>query len=81
VCRLAKMFPTGDWSSAMQRRHFRSVLSFPDQLSQEAERLRAEAERLPQGMERRELERKARQVKSAAHMDAWLRSPGLQPPK
>jgi len=76
-----KMFPMGDWSSAMQRRHFRSVLSFPDQLSQEAERLRAEAERLPQGMERRELERKARQVKSAAHMDAWLRSPGLQPPK
>jgi hypothetical protein len=57
------------------------LLSFPDQLSQEAERLRAEAERLPQGMERRELERKARQVKSAAHMDAWLRSPGLQPPK
>ena len=65
----------------MQRRHFRNVLSFPDQLSQEAERLRAEAERLPWGTERRELERKARQAETAAQLDEWLKSPGLLPPK
>jgi hypothetical protein len=65
----------------MQRRHFRNVLSFPDQLGQEAEGLRAEAERLPPGIERRELERKARQAETAAHVEEWLKSPGLQPPK
>ena len=46
----------------MQQGDFRNVLSSPDQLSQEAERLRAEAERLPWGTERRKLERKARQA-------------------
>jgi hypothetical protein len=65
----------------MQRRHFRNELSFPDQLSQEAQRLRAEAERLPWGTERRELERKARQAETAAHLDEWLKSPGLLPPE
>jgi hypothetical protein len=65
----------------MQRRHFKHVLSFPDRLTQEAERSRAEAEKLPPGIERHELERKARQAETAAHMDEWLKSPGLQPPK
>ena len=64
----------------MQRRHFTNVLSFPHRLTQEAERLRAEAEKLPHGIERHELERKARQAETAAHIDEWLRSPGLQPP-
>jgi hypothetical protein len=65
----------------MQRRHFKDVLSFPDRLTQEAERLRAAAEQLPPGIERHELERKARQTETAAHMDEWLKSPGLQPPR
>ena len=65
----------------MQRRRFKHVLSFPDRLNQEAERLHAEAERLPPGIERHELERKARQAETAAHLDEWLKSPGLQPPK
>jgi hypothetical protein len=66
---------------AMQRRHFTNVLSFPDRLAQEAERLRAEAEKLPPSTERHDLERKARQAETAAHIDEWLRSSGLQPPK
>jgi hypothetical protein len=65
----------------VQRRRFKNVLSFPDRLAQEAERLRAEAEKLPLGTERQELERKARQTKTAAHIDEWLKSPGLQPPR
>jgi hypothetical protein len=66
----------------MQRRKFKNVLSFPDRLSQEADRWRSEAEKLPPGStERAALERKARQAETAAHMDDWLRSPGLQPPK
>jgi hypothetical protein len=39
-------------SSAMQRRRFKHVLPFLDNLTQEAERLRAEAEKLPPGTER-----------------------------
>ena len=59
----------------MQRRRFKHVMSFPDDLTEEAERLRAEAEKLPPGMERHDLERKARQA------DEWLKSPGLRPPE
>jgi hypothetical protein len=70
-----------EWSSAMQLRRFKQVISFPDDLTQEAKRLRAEAEKLPLGMERHDLERKARQAETAAHVDEWLKSPGLQPPK
>jgi hypothetical protein len=65
----------------MQLRRFKQVISFPDDLAQEAERLRAEAENLPPGTERHDLERKARQAETAAHVDEWLKSPGLQPPK
>jgi hypothetical protein len=65
----------------MQRRRFKNVLSFPDGVPQEAERLRAEAERLPRGPQRHDLERKARQAETAAHIDEWLKSPGLRPPE
>jgi len=57
------------------------TLSFPDPLSQEAERLRAEADKLPPGETRDLLLRKARQADTATHVDDWLNSPGLQPPK
>ena len=65
----------------MQRRRFKHVMTFPDDLTQEAERLHAEAGKLPPGTERHDLERKARQAEIAAHVDEWLKSPGLQPPK
>ena len=65
----------------MQRRRFKHVVSFPDDPTQEAERFRAEAEKLPHGMERHDFERKARQAETAAHIDEWLKSPGLQPPE
>jgi hypothetical protein len=70
-----------EWSSDMQRRRFKDIMSFPDDLTEEAERLRAEAEKLPPGMERHDLERKARQAETAAHIDEWLESPGLRPPE
>ena len=46
----------------MQRRRFKHILSFPDRLAEEAERVRAEAEKLPHGHERYLLLRKARQT-------------------
>jgi hypothetical protein len=64
----------------MQRRRFKNMLSFPDRLNQEAQRLREEAKKIPHGMERDALLKKARQAETAAHMDEWLSSPGLRPP-
>jgi hypothetical protein len=66
----------------MQRRRFKNILSFPDRLDQEIERLRAEAEALPPGSHEREmLLRKARQAETAMRVNDWLNSPGLQPPE
>jgi len=66
----------------MQRRRFEHTLSLADRLSKEAARWRAEAEKLPIGSPRRlELERKPRRADTAAHIDDWLKSPGLQSPK
>ncbi|MEH2561125.1 hypothetical protein [Bradyrhizobium sp. AZCC 2289] len=65
----------------MQRRRFKNILSFPDRLSKEAERLREEADKLPPGQEREILLRKARQADTALRIEEWLSSPGLQSPK
>ena len=65
----------------MQRRRFKNILTFPDRLSKEAERLKQEAGTKPPGPERDEVLRKARQAETAAHIDEWLASPGLRPPR
>jgi hypothetical protein len=65
----------------MQRRRFKSTLTFPERLTKEVERLRKEAETKPPGQERDDLLRKARQAETAVHMEQWLSSPGLQAPK
>jgi hypothetical protein len=67
--------------SAMFRRRVKQTESLEIRLSAEAARLRAEAQKLPPGIEREELLRKARQAETASHMSEWLTSPGLQPPK
>jgi hypothetical protein len=65
----------------MQRRRFKNTLTFPDRLSNEADRLRAQAEAIPPSKERDELLRKARQAETASHINEWLTSPGLRPPE
>jgi len=65
----------------MQRRRFKNMATFPDDQGQAAERLRAEAEKLSPGAEGHVLEKKARRAETAAHIEEWLKSPGLQPPK
>jgi len=66
----------------MQRRRFNNILSFPDRLEQEAERLRTEAEKLPQASPEREaLLRKIRQAETALHVNEWVASPGLRSPE
>jgi len=60
----------------MQRRRFKNILSFPDRLDQEIERLRVEAEKLPSGNHEREmLLSKARQAETALRVNDWLSSP------
>jgi hypothetical protein len=63
------------------RRRFKQTLSLEERLSREAERLREQAKKLPHGLERETLLRKARQAETGSHMSEWLTSPGLQPPK
>ncbi|MGQ0683770.1 hypothetical protein [Bradyrhizobium sp.] len=65
----------------MQRRRFEQATSTEERLVQEAEHAKAEAETLPPGAERDLLLKKARQTKTAAHIDKWVDSPGLRPPK
>jgi hypothetical protein len=65
----------------MQRRRFKNTLTFPDRLAKEADRLRQEAETKHPGPEQDELLRMARQAETAAHIDEWLASPGLRPPR
>ena len=49
-------------------------------LAEEAKELRKVAEMLPPGPTRDRVLRKARQDETAAHMNEWLRSPGLKSP-
>ncbi len=65
----------------MQRCRFKNTLTCPDRLAKEADRFRREAETKPPGQERDDLLRKARQAETAADIDQWVSSSGLQPPK
>jgi hypothetical protein len=66
---------------SQQRRRFKQTQTFQEHLAEEAERFRKAAEQAPPGMPRELLLRRARQAETASHMNDWLRSPGLQPPK
>jgi hypothetical protein len=64
------------------RQRTKHTASFEERLADEAQRLRAAAAEEPAGSVGREaLLRQARRVETAAHMNDWLKSPGLQPPK
>jgi hypothetical protein len=63
----------------MQRRRRYFPHSFEDQIVAEKSRLEAEAARLPPGPQKDALLKKIRQLETAAHMNEWLTSPGLQP--
>jgi hypothetical protein len=65
----------------IKRRRFRQTASFQDRLTAFAQDAREEAAKLPPGVEQDDMLRKARQADTAAHLDEWANSPGLQPPK
>ena len=56
-------------------------LTFAQKLRAEKARVEARLKRTNPGPQRHLLERKLSQLETAFHMDKWLNSPGLQPPK
>ena len=65
----------------MKRFRFKRDKALGEQLIKEARLAREKAEQLPPGEERVDLLKKARQADTAAHIDEWINSSGLQPPK
>jgi hypothetical protein len=65
----------------IKRRRFKQTKPLKERLVEEAQRLRDEAKLLPYGPVREGVLKKARKIEAAAHMDDWLNSPGLRPPK
>jgi hypothetical protein len=59
----------------------RSTISIEQKWHQQSEEAKSAAEKLPQGKERERLLRKASQLETASHINEWLSSPGLQPPR
>jgi predicted trehalose synthase len=64
----------------MERR-FKQSVPIDQRLIEQAKRLRKEAKGIPPGVEREKLIRRARQAETAAHIQEWLSSPGLQAPR
>ena len=64
-----------------KRRRFKQQLTLRDRLASWAQQAQERASVLPPGPEREALVRKARQAEVATHLDDWVRSPGLQPPR
>jgi hypothetical protein len=62
----------------LKRRHIKQTSSLEERLGQLADRLREQAKSLPNGIEREQLLRKARQCDTGSHMNEWLSSPGLR---
>ena len=65
----------------IRRRRFKQTKSLHERLVEEAQNLRDKAKLLPYGPVRDATLTKAEQIEAAAHMDDWLKSPGLRPPK
>ena len=61
------------------RQRFKPSLSLEERLDQEATSLREQAKMLPPELREQALG-KAVQMEFAAHMNAWLNSPGLRAP-
>ena len=65
-----------------QRRRIKHNATFEERLAEEAIKFKEAAKKQPPGSTARELLlRRARQAETASHINNWLRSPGLQPPK
>ena len=64
----------------LKRRRQKQTISFKDRLAGWAEKIREQAGQLPPGTEREEMLKRASLADTAAHLDDWANSAGLQPP-
>ena len=64
----------------LKRRRQKQTISFKGRLAEWAEKIREQAARLPPGIERDEMLKRASHADTAAHLDDWANSRGLQPP-
>lgn len=64
----------------LKRRRFKQTKTLHERLTEEAEKLRAQARALAPGRQRELLLRRARQDEMAVQIEAWLHSPGLRSP-
>jgi hypothetical protein len=64
-----------------RRRRFTQTSSLLERLLYDTQHLRQQAEELPDGPARDEVERRIRQNETAAHISEWLDSPGLRAPR
>lgn len=55
--------------------------SFEERLADHATQLKQAAEKLPHGNVRERLLTRARQTETASHVEQWVTSAGLRPPK
>jgi hypothetical protein len=65
----------------IKRNRRKQTVPFDERLHLAAEEAREAARKLPQGQERDALLKRASQTETAAHINEWLTSPGLQSPK
>jgi hypothetical protein len=74
--------PASEAKTHLKRRsRTAQTTSFDERLASEAKRLEAQARKMAPGRDREMLLRKAGQTRIAAHINEWLSSPGLMPPK
>ena len=62
-----------------RRNRRKQTVSFDQRLQQAANDAREAARKLPDGLERETLLKKARQAETAVHINEWLTSPALRP--
>jgi hypothetical protein len=64
-----------------KRRRFKQSSSLKERLFSFAKEMREKASHLAPGPKQDDLFRRAQQADTASHLDDWINSPGLQPPK
>ena len=65
----------------MQHRRRYVPHTFEDRIAAEMARLEAQVAKLPSGSQKDTLLEKMSQLETASHINEWLTSPGLRPPK
>jgi hypothetical protein len=65
----------------MQRRRFKQSITLTDRLASFAKEVRERASLLRPGPEQNELLEKARKADAATHIERWINSSELRPPK